>query len=1374
MSSLKDKRVANLLKIAKQKLNLKKQVYTISKIKLSTVDLQKNVRKTFIPNEKSLAKSSKNEDNMREFLSQVNNLTLEDFDIPPGGYTNKIVADGYKLYRTVHIKELNNVEGSWLELPTIQKLLLVINGYGNRKDAEWGRKQFTDQLSLVIHSETDLHKFIDNYLANNVSYSKTIYHQITQRGKKDEQVAIQAEEAVAKSEEDISNDIRNTRLPVTEEEQKQITDLQERLNGYEETVDNLRLKMNTREDFLNEKSHEELVELAVPIIGRKTTEQLITTLVGVEYELMRREKYKELSSNQITQEEYNQFLQEMEIESREKTSKLHEISRGDLVLDATTHRTVPQLVKMILYEEFHKSHQNLINKIVKLRTEIHNLTLGKYIPRTQSVKILKYNEIKYLEALLVQTRKKELDIKTDTQLRILAGSTNIGKINITQENARKILINMILQSEFPGVDPDITPEKVTLGEMKSVLMTLSEDQLHSIALSKGIKHPEHRGKFRNIESILYKEFPLKKTSQIRKYVEGKNSINFNRNTLLNDLENKSSTELQEEALTLGIEMPNGTTSQQLIKQILAWKEYISKLIPEEEAEKDKLIEKISELTGSPASRYKLWSKEELEQRLLALRDENQEYWTELEQERLYNKLTQLVDIKKEKYTNSKSWSLKKLRRELEKIGGENWETYQPLVEDYSFVKCMELYHNYDWIDGNVTGVWLSSDKNTQPDKNYIYDVSIEEDGHLWYQANRKFVAIQCDPNRKKRQKDDILIISNNDKTIKFKIGYTIVGDNKNKYKTHLIEKEGGEPVSRTFVVQDEEMFRREKLFFRKSKLTEIDHINDILKSQVTEHSLETVQQLLSKKFLSIAPMKKDYGVVHFEHKTLSSLKHTDKKDAKKAIDIMKSQISKKFVDSNTPYMQILMNTLHKSPNQTKEDLYTKVANIIVYMNIPEAKTFRKNIENEYYLPDILATLSPSEKFPEIFQDPTVSTKDQEQISARIDNQIRKFVKGMGSTEYNRNNSTRRAPTVQSPSYTHSIKTNKRLNACENKARVKGVPETEIVYYKENGNIYCFSVEELYNRFLIEEDVTNPETGNQFDINFVTRFGQLYNKKLSDDGLLTSFFQKKYGFDLTEAVEEKINLDTIKSKLPIIAPDLWDVVGKDIAELEDQLSNENPADGDEIDEDRDEERRDADVESGVREDRDIDEKDACEYCRNHLSDDSIKSIIFHDNESRIIKFCSFKCFENKNDWDKFKIKKTKKAKKLKKKKVHTSVDNKTDPENKSQIHVKLSNEELKKRKKIINKQLKEGIASFDKIAFPLMSKTELREIAKKNNIKIPGNLSKMGTASTLYKALHPKSKTGVFKEKTAEKEIVKYETRRDKKNRKSKKDSAKKK
>ena len=1422
MSSLKDKKASLLAKIERQKAKQKAQVYTIPDIKLSSADEQKKAKKTFIPNAKSLAKKSKVEDSMREFLAEVNSLNADDFDIPPKGYTNKIVSDGYSLYMDTYNKDAIEAEDeenpdisgihkkaddSWLELPVYAKSIWVIKGYGNAKDAEWGRKQFADLVDRTIYNEIALHKFIDDYLERDISYDKFVTHWKAQRGDAYAKDAIEAETAAAIAADEISK--QGTRLAVTEEEQARIDDMRERLVGYEKAYEQLEENSLIREEYLIEQSHEELVELAKPIMGRKTKGELIELIIGSEYTPIRKEKYKELfgdkweyyakAGKHLTfderrsrpipsfikeKEEYNEFLQDFDKEVDERKATLNELSYSDLVLEATSNKTAPRLVQLLSYSEFHRSRDGLQTKISNLRLEIRNLSLGKYIPRTGATRTLKYKERNYRNALLVQIRRIELETMTVEQLRLhsstIGGFSNKTVIKGIMKTTRvkdSDLIFKILSTEFPGVDLNAPVPKATYNQTKNVLATLSDDQIHVLAYANGVKRPEKRGKYRNIDSILRVEFPAKQEKSTKHLVVGRFVKNWSFHKRKEELSALSSKELKQEALTIGMDIPKGTTDKQMIKQILSWEEHIARLIPKEDAEKEKLAEKISQFTGTPAYRYLLWSTEELNQRLLALQETSNEYWTEIEQERLYNKLSQMVDITQRKYKNADKWSLKKLRRELKKHGGDEWETYTPLIEDYAFVKCMDKYNVYEWIDGKVTAVWLSSPDGTIPSLDYIHDdVEILEDGHRWYQANQKFFALQCNKNNGKRvQKDDVLISRTlAGKPVALKVGYTVVGHefsaNKYKFRTHMVETEDGRMVKRSFIIQDEVLFNIEKRYKKRSQQTESETIKDILNSTVTERTAGMVRNIISRALLDIAPLKKDYGVVRFDENELK--KASSKKDPKKLTLFGKS------VDSNTPYMQILMKTLRDTQEQSNKDLFKRAANLIVYLKTPEAKTFLRNIEKEYYLPEILATLSPSEKFPEVYQDPKLTGTFLDQITASIDNKIYKFVYQLGESEYKNRNPmlrTRTAPGGQD--FTRSIKTTKRLSACANKARVKGIPETEIIYYKEGGIIYCFSVDDLYNRLVIQEDVINPETNKQFDIEFVRRFGELYNKRLSDDGLLNTYFQKKYGFDMGEMVQEKEKADTRKSEIPIIAPDLWEKIGVDIAELEDQLSNEQPGDGDSVDENREDERREVDVEEGVRETVDISENEACEYCKNHVSDDSIKSLIYHNDESRIIQFCSFKCFENKNDWDKYKIKRVKRAKKTIKKAhaKHEAVKKQVNESMKPKVKekFKLTREEIKKRKKIMKKQVKDGVAAFDKVAFPLMSKTELREIAKAKGIKIPGNLSKMGTASFLYKQLHPKAKKGVLKEKTAEKEMVKIETRRDKKKRKAKEEKAKK-
>jgi hypothetical protein len=1399
MSTSDDKKTALLAKIARQKEKQKEQIYTIPTIVLSVSDQKRKAEKTFIPNTNLLEKKAKYEDQMREFMKEVNNLGDDEVI----SRSNIIVENGYKLFIDMYVKESfldaddptidrnelkKDAKEEWLKLEKISKLIWVIKGYGVQKDAEWGRKQFTLEISKIIKSEDVMDNMIKKYLEGNIPYGKFVVYWKSIRGKDEIQANLLDEIAKGEAEHNIS--LENTRIDVTEDEQLQIDDLKEKLNGYEDAYLRLEKNSSIKTDLLSNLSDKKLIKLAIPIVSKNTKDELIQKILNVNTDPM------PVFSEKI---EYDDYIEKLEIKRAEEKSKLEERSFEKIVKKFTKKKTTSNLIKLLLYEEFYNNRKKITGKINKLSLQIKNLSLGKYIPRKASVKNLKYNERIYRDYMLVLIKNLELESMSYSKLLLYASSIDgIDYINLQKNNqTSKQVVKLILDKEFPNSEVDGIIPKVTYDEMKSVLLTFEEHKLYLLASSNGINNPENMGKVEIIEIILRKEFPTKKKKSIKHLVVGKYGKNWNYTKRQTELYKMETNDLKVVSLTLGLDLQKGVTNDQLIKQIMEQEQHISKLIPQEEKEKEEIIEKISHITGAPSSRYRLWSLDELQNQFNILKEESQEYWIEMEQGRLYKKLSQIIDINEPKYSQARQWNLKKLRMTLQKLAGSDWESYTPLIEDYSFVKCMDKYNQYNWIDGKVTGVWLSTVNGGIPKNEYIYkDIYIEEEGILWYQANSKFFSLQCNSYKKDRvQKDDILLsYTQAGKPIKLKVAYTVVG-NKYSDKTRIVKTSDGRMVKRTFIIQDELLFRKENDFDRRTRQTDADRIQDILNTSVTERTANYSMKKLSDALLSIAPMKNDYGIIHIDSRGI------------------------KTVDYNTPYIQILMASLRQGQEQTNKELFTKVASLLVFINMPESKTFRKNIEQEYYLPDILSTLSPSEKFPEAFQDPNASVKFLDELTANINNKIYKLVRDMASSEYQSLDPTQsKRSNPFGVDFTRSVKTRKRIDACSNKDRVNGVSEQEIVYYKENDKIYCFTIDELYNQIIIQKDLTNPDTGKQFDNSFIDRFTQMYNKKLSSDGLLTEFFQKKYGFDMDELVKDKEKVDTIKYNQTIIALNLWDLISDDLGELENQLSNENPADDEEIDENREEERREAEVIQGTRESVEIDEKDACEYCKNHMADESIKSIILNGDESRIIKFCSFKCFENKNDWNKFKAKKPtntdssdelplelskeekKKIKKIKKMKKTDSTNElpveltkeekkkmkkmkKTDSSNElpveltkeekkkikkmintdssSSLPIKLSREEKKNRKTLINTKVTEEGPYFDKIALPLMNKTELAQLAKNNNIKIPSGLSKMDKAAFLYKVLHPKTTKGILKEKVAEQEISKIEKKKNK-------------
>ena len=1203
----------------------------------------------------------------------------------------------------------------------------------------WGAKKFADDIELYIKNESVLKTFIEDYLNSNKSYDIFVKHWL-----RSSKGGFYTELAEQEDLEEIENEQTDNRLPITEKEQELINDLKQRLAGYEEAFIKLEEKIKIKEQLLNDLSNEQLVEIASPITERKNNEELIKYIV-------RNESQSEESPS----------------EEKEKAEKLSNISRQDLIKMATDQKSAPTLVKMITEEEFARSRKKLKNKMSTLSIEIHNLNLGRYVSVPEKEKKLSYKERKYRELLVVYIRKLEVQLWSYIKLALHASN-----IKAPKSSNKEKLIDSILKVEFPNVvqselknisrtqmsnvlntlnddqlyvlakeynignidnrsrdniiDSILSLElkKISRTQMSNVLNTLNDDQLYVLAKEYNIGNIDNRSRDNIIDSILSLEY--KKVKQkTRQAVMGRNVSNWSREERKIELDKLNYKNLIEIAYIYGIKLSENETD--MVIKILNYEERVASLISTEDAEKEKIIEKIIEKTGESFSSYSVWSIEELNKKIKELNDENYGYTREKEQ--LLKKLSGIVDIKSDKYKNVKSWSIKKLVKTLKKVGGIDLERQSSIpsgdipipsgdipipsgdmpVENYAFVKCIREYKLFKWINGKVTGIWLESPVSKEAFdtySEYIFpDIFIEENGKSWYQANNKYFELHCNKYKNYRIQDgDILTCFTNEKTeLNFKVGYTVTGSTEGN--THTVTQMVSEirydddhkpiktmipkTVKRTFIIQDEAMFKKEKEESKKSNQSDEYKANELLNSYVTEKSKQLVAQTISKALKEIAPMKNDYGIIN---------------------------INTKIIDFNTPYMQVLMNNLVTNAEQTNRELFTKAADILVYLTIPEAKTFRHNIEMEYYVPDILARLSPAEKFPEAFEQVingsnskllskkcvidgddikcTMQAKDEvsdkyiNYTTSIINNKIMKIVNYLGLKSIH-NPLHKNVTTIYENSY-FSIKTYKRISACANKNRVLKANPEEIVYYKEKDSIYCFTVDELYNQF-INGNFTNPETDIQFNTAFVQRFNELYNKKLVEDGFLTTHFQEKYGFDMKELINDKKEEDVILMS-PIIAANFWDIIANDVKELENQLSNEED---DDENKDREVERRDDEVEKGICENRQISVEDACEYCKKHLMDDSIKTIIRHGDENKIIKFCSFACFENKNDWKKPpKKKKTKKQvqeveppKKKKKKKTKKEVQEEPPKKKKTKKQVQEEEEEEEeppKKKKTKNK------------------------------------------------------------------------------------------
>ena len=1134
-SNNKESKLARLkrqMKNQKQKRETKnKNIFKIPTNDLSKKEKRKKGEKTYLPTIDMLTKISVEENELRRFLSEVNILRKEDFisESASSGetvlkYENKIVNDGYQFYKKtikdrnttgidISIKEANK---NWLKFNIMTKITWVLKAYSNITKPPLGIKIFIETITNHIHSKEMLNRFINDYLSSFKTYNKFIdeWEVIQTDGDNLLLIEKKAKEKAEKNNYPIEDLLgtkievipRLERIALSEEENRQLNKKKEKLDRYKDSLEKIQQEISN-------KRKEKLVEKIIELSGQN---------------LSSKDRYMRWELNEL----------EQRLDSLGYENEGYWIEKEKLDIN------------------YKKRLEELKNKIATLSLEIHNLGLGKILFHKKE-KILGFKELLYKSKLEMYIRKLELEKWSEDKL------LSYYRENIPEEDnkqlSKKEMIDNILISEFSASTRMSKMPKINKNKLHNVLLTLSEKQLHILAISYGILNPERRGIYQNIEKILLREFQTdNKPKSTKQLVLGTSNWSYSERE--KELLDKSPKEIKEIASNIGLNINKGVKIDNLIKGILSREKRLASLVYKEDAEKEILVKKIIELTGQTLSskdRYMSWTLNELEQRLDSLGYENEGYWIELEKEKLVKKLSQLTDINSDEYFGISKWNIKKLRKKLRQLSG--------------------------------------------------------------------------------------------------------------------------------FIIHDQ----KENKFDRKPKETQSSKIKDILSSLVSEKSKLLATNILSQELTAIAPMKKDYGIITLRPEN-------------------NQNTVSKFLNPNTFYMKILITKLLEGTNQTNRELFTNVANIIVYLNIPEAKIFRKNIELEYYIPDILATLSPAEKFPEIYDDPNIDERIINQLTSVINNKIFKLVNQMAVQFYKQEDQTRRSDELLRTTYDYKIKTQQRLSACVNKDRVKDASPEEIIYYKENGEIYCFTVDELYERFL-NNNYVNPETNNKFNDKFIQRFEELYNKKLTSDGFLEIKIKDleeklaaiisgdggedditvemedlrkeieemkriKYKEEYEESIDVKEKNNTVKKIIPKISSDLWGIVGEDIRQLEDELSNEKPADGDEIDEDRENERRDG---------KDVDQEDVCVYCRNHIYDDSIKTLVKHKNESRIIKFCSFKCFEDKNDWEKFKKQKNtnQRVKKNKEKKT----DDKTKKDTKKPKKTDDKKDDTKKSKKTDDKK-----------------------------------------------------------------------------------------
>jgi len=403
-----------------------------------------------------------------------------------------------------------------------------------------------------------------------------------------------------------------------------------------------------------------------------------------------------------------------------------------------------------------------------------------------------------------------------------------------------------------------------------------------------------------------------------------------------------------------------------------------------------------------------------------------------------------------------------------------------VVTTYTFIdqNCVNELNSAPWLNARVDGIFIApidKDANINP---YISQgknkETYEHNGETWSKVSIGFYQVMCNTfkNRQEQDGDIFTAWKNSTQPIRFKIGYK---------------------TNKGFMVQDEEMFNKQKEYSKEQKVDYKERIDNLLKEPVKPELEKFGKEELSLVLQRLAPEVYDYSV--------------NSSYIQKAIEIMKEN------------------------STTSNEFITNLADLLYYIEEPHAIVFKEKIVREYYLPEVLVSLSPTEKYPE-----ALVNQNQEFVDKNfnlIQRMLEKNKEQLSKKYYNimfPQNKIKQIETLYS-GITDKIIVGSIKSNCDNKnkSNIQNAEDYQVIYYKEDDKTYCLLIDDLLNQ--IEnvagdfEAVTNPETGNTMNQEFLERFYDIYGSKIREKG-----YEERTIEQIDKPIEEKTEQEELAPNL----------------------------------------------------------------------------------------------------------------------------------------------------------------------------------------------------------------------------------------------------
>jgi hypothetical protein len=549
------------------------------------------------------------------------------------------------------------------------------------------------------------------------------------------------------------------------------------------------------------------------------------------------------------------------------------------------------------------------------------------------------------------------------------------------------------------------------------------------------------------------------------------------------------------------------------------------------------------------------------------------------------------------------------------------------------------YSRRPWIDGDIS-IWISCppDQNITIFRKYTQSNKFTNgvktyNGLVFYKINSKFQYLECN-NIEMIQKNNILkIFISETEFIEFIIGYKsetrlpnlkqsspkkttldVPVMDETRVPTNSWKTENDKLVINGFVIQDETIFNFGKRFINIKKIRYIDKLKLILKEKYNESDKQR-----AKHFLSV--------ILQLVN------------------DIPEYKEDSKYIDD-------IVNSIPITSETTKKDFYYKIARISAFLTfqdkkynleknytltLEESDNFFYSIFNSYYTPEYILLLTNQEMLPEIFDDIRISEQDKENVNDKINKLIEKTLYEYASSIYSFRHPTQKIYIpIPNTVVIYDIKHKKLEPKCP----------IQYILYIENNVEYCLLHQDLINNFA-DKIYINPVTGNELSEKFITDY-KLYIDRYNiifRDKFIESL--ELYPITVEDSKKPKILAEFYMYTMNYIKDLEKELLG--INETEENKSEDNSEENSSEDSSSEDSEDDglnndgdslkltspagletSDLQSQLKNNpTEISDEKKCEYCRNIILNQSLKSVIYHKKNSRVVNFCNTKCFENKS-------------------------------------------------------------------------------------------------------------------------------------------------